>query len=80
MSEFSKVEAMPIGATVTGIQMSESVDTITPLAFPVAQVETDSKKGFIFIYKNFNAPSACRDLHCSRNLGRMGEGLNVRTE
>ena len=36
--------------------MSESVDTITPLAFPVTQVETDSKKGFIFIYKNFNAP------------------------
>lgn len=56
MSELSKVEDMPIGATVTGIQMSESVDTITPLAFPVTQVETDSKKGFIFIYKNFNTP------------------------
>lgn len=56
MSYFSKVEDMPIGATVTGIQMSESVDTITPLAFPVTQVETDSKKGFIFIYKNFNGP------------------------
>ena len=56
MSEFSKFEDMPIGATVTGIQMSESVDTITPLAFPVTQVETDSKKGFIFIYKNFNSP------------------------
>lgn len=56
MSEFSKVEDMPIGAKVTGIQMSESVDTITPLAFPVTQVETDSKKGFIFIYKNFNSP------------------------
>lgn len=56
MSESSKVEDMPIGATVTGIQMSESVDTITPLAFPVTQVETDSKKGFIFIYKNFNSP------------------------
>lgn len=55
MSEFSKVEDMPIGAKVTGIQMSESVDTITPLAFPVTQIETDSKKGFIFIYKNFNA-------------------------
>lgn len=55
MSEYSKVEDMPIGAKVTGIQMSESVDTITPLAFPVTQVETDSKKGFIFIYKNFNA-------------------------
>ena len=54
MSEYSKVEDMPIGATVTGIQMSESVDAITPLA--VTQVETDSKKGFIFIYKNFNAP------------------------
>lgn len=60
MSEFSKVEDMPIGATVTGIQMSESVDTITPLAFPVTQVETDSKKGFIFIYKNFNAPCVSR--------------------
>lgn len=56
MSYFSKVEDMPIGATVTGIQMSESVDTITPLAFPVTQVETDSKKGFIFIYKSFNGP------------------------
>ncbi|WJJ58909.1 hypothetical protein G3_orf020 [Klebsiella phage vB_KpnS_PMM-G3] len=55
MSELSKVEDMPIGATVTGIQMSESDDNITPLAFPVTQVETDSKKGFIFIYKNFNA-------------------------
>ena len=69
MSEFSKVEDMPSGATVTGIQMSESVDTITPLTFPVTQVETDSKKGFIFIYKKFQRPSACRDLHCSRNLG-----------
>lgn len=56
MSEFSKVEDIPIGATVAGIQMSESVDTITPLTFPVTQVETDGKKGFIFIYKNFNAP------------------------
>lgn len=79
MSEFSKVEDMPIGATVTGIQMSESVDTITPLAFPVTQVETDSKKVSSSSTK-FQRPSACRDLHCSRNLGRMGEGLNVRTE
>ena len=56
MSEFSKVEDMPIGATVTGIQMGESVDAIRPLAFPVTKVETDSGKGFIFIYKNFNSP------------------------
>lgn len=56
MPEYSKVEDMPIGATVTGIQMSESDDAIEPLAFPVTQVETDSKKGFIFIYKNFNIP------------------------
>ena len=80
MSEFSKVEDMPIGATVTGIQMSESVDTITPLAFPVTQVETDSKKRFHLHLQKFQRPSACRDLHCSRNLGGMGEGLNVRTE
>lgn len=51
MPEYSKVEDMPIGATITGIRMSESVDTIKPLAFPVTQVETDSRKGFIFIYK-----------------------------
>ncbi|UVT30714.1 hypothetical protein [Klebsiella phage vB_KshKPC-M] len=25
--------------------------------------------------QKFQRPSACRDLHCSRNLGRMGEGL-----
>lgn len=56
MSEYSRVENVPIGAAITGIQMSESDDKITPLAFPVTQVETDSKKGFIFIYKNFNAP------------------------
>ena len=56
MSEFSKVEDMPIGATITGIRMSESDDAINPLVFPVTQVETDSRKGFIFIYKNFNAP------------------------
>ena len=56
MPEYSKVEDMPISATITGIRMSESDDAIKPLAFPVTQVETDSKKGFIFIYKNFNAP------------------------
>lgn len=56
MSEYSKIEDMPIGATLKGINMSESVDVMTPLAFPVTQVETDSKKGFIFIYKNFNSP------------------------
>lgn len=56
MSEYSRVENVPIGAAITGIQMSESDDKITPLAFPVTHVETDSKKGFIFIYKNFNAP------------------------
>jgi hypothetical protein len=56
MPEYSKVEDMPIGAKITGIRISESVDTIEPLAFPVTQVETDSKKGFIFIYKNFNSP------------------------
>lgn len=56
MSEYSKIEDMPIGATLKGINMSESVDTMTPLAFPVTQVETDSEKGFIFIYKNFNSP------------------------
>lgn len=56
MSEYSKIEDMPIGATLKGINMSESVDAMTPLAFPVTQVETDSKKGFIFIYKNFNSP------------------------
>ena len=56
MSEFSKVEDMPIGATITGIRISESDDAINPLVFPVTQVETDSRKGFIFIYKNFNAP------------------------
>lgn len=56
MSEYSRVENVPIGAAITGIQMRESDDNITPLAFPVTQVETDSKKGFIFIYKNFNAP------------------------
>lgn len=56
MSEYSRVENVPIGATITGIQMSESDDKITPLTFPMTQVETDSKKGFIFIYKNFNAP------------------------
>ncbi|AYP28238.1 hypothetical protein HOV19_gp57 [Klebsiella phage GH-K3] len=55
MPEYSKVEDMPIGATITGIRMSESDDAIKPLAFPVTQVETDSKKGFIFIYKNFNS-------------------------
>lgn len=55
MPEYSKVEDMPIGATITCIRISESVDTIEPLAFPVTQVETDSKKGFIFIYKNFNS-------------------------
>lgn len=47
---------MPIGATITGIRMSESDDAIKPLAFPVTQVETDSRKWFIFIYKNFNSP------------------------
>lgn len=56
MPEYSKVEDMPIGATITGIRMDEWVDAITPLVFPVTQVETDSEKGFIFIYKNFNAP------------------------
>lgn len=56
MPEYSKVEDMPIGATITGIRMSESDGTIEQLAFPVTQVETDSKKGFIFIYKNFNSP------------------------
>lgn len=56
MAEYSKIEDMPIGATIKGINMSESVDVMTPLAFPVTQVETDSKKGFIFIYKNFNSP------------------------
>ena len=56
MPEYSKIEDMPIGATITGIRMSESDDAIKPLAFPVTQVETDSKKCFIFIYKNFNAP------------------------
>ena len=56
MPEYSKVEDMPIGATITGICMSESVYDIKPLAFPVTQVETDSRKGFIFIYKNFNSP------------------------
>lgn len=56
MPEYSKVEDMPIGATITGIRMSESDDFIKPLAFPVTQVDTDSKKGFIFIYKNFNSP------------------------
>nr|CAK1257827.1 unknown function [Klebsiella phage vB_Ko_K29PH164C1] len=56
MSEYSKIEDMPIGATLKGINMSESVDVMTPIAFPVTQVETDSKKGFIFIYKNFNSP------------------------
>ncbi|QOQ37749.1 hypothetical protein MMBB_25 [Klebsiella phage MMBB] len=56
MPEYSKVEDMPIGATITGIRMSESDDTIKPLAFTVTQVDTDSKKGFIFIYKNFNSP------------------------
>ncbi|UPU15821.1 hypothetical protein [Klebsiella phage vB_KpnS_SXFY507] len=56
MSEYSKIEDMPIGATLKGINMRESVDTMTPLAFPVTQVETDSEKGFIFIYKNFNSP------------------------
>lgn len=56
MPEYSKVEDMPIGATITGIRMDEWVDAITPLAFPVTQVETDSEKGFIFIYKNLNIP------------------------
>lgn len=65
MFGFSKVEDMPIGATVTGIQMSKSVDTITPLAFPVTQVETDSKKGFVFIYKNFNDP-LCVEIFIAR--------------
>lgn len=56
MSGYSKIEDMPIGAAITGISMSESIDVVTPLAFPVTQVETDSEKGFIFIYKNFNGP------------------------
>ena len=56
MPEYSKVEDMPIGATITGNRMRESDDAIKPLAFPVTQVETDSKKGFIFINKNFNGP------------------------
>ena len=56
MPEYSKVEDMPIGATITGIRMSESDDAIKPLAFPVSQVEKKKKKGFIFIYKNFNSP------------------------
>ena len=56
MPEYSKIEDMPIGATITGIRMSESDEAIKPLAFPVTQVETDSKKGFIFIYKNLNSP------------------------
>jgi len=80
MPEYSKVEDMPIGATITGIRMSESDDAIKPLAFPVTQVETDSKKRVHLHLQKFQRPSACRDLHCSRNLGRMGEGLNVRTE
>lgn len=56
MAEYSRIEDMPIGATITGISMNASVDVMTPLAFPVSQVETDSEKGFIFIYKNFGSP------------------------
>lgn len=56
MSGYSKVEDMPIGATITAIDMGESNGLMTPLAFPVTQVETDSEKGFIFIYKSFNGP------------------------
>lgn len=56
MAEYSKVEDMPIGATITGIYMSDSADQVMPLSFPITQIETDSEKGFIFIYKGISAP------------------------
>lgn len=56
MPEYSKVEDMPIGAVITGISMSESSDAVMALSFPVTQIEADNEKGFIFTYKNFNAP------------------------
>lgn len=56
MTEFSKVEDMPLGARVKGICLDGHTDIVTPLEFPVTQVETDSDKGFIFIYKGFNNP------------------------
>ena len=56
MPEYSKVEDMQIGAVITGISMSESIDAVMALSFPVTQIEADNEKGFIFIYKNSNSP------------------------
>ena len=56
MTEYTKIEDMPIGASLVGISMSESSDSVTPLEFPVSYIETDGEKGFVFIYKNFNSP------------------------
>lgn len=79
MPEYSKVEDMPIGATITGIRMSESVDTIEPLAFPVTQVETDSKKGSSSSTKTSIVRCV---LKCSllAEHGWNGRRPNVRTE
>ncbi|KAF0966875.1 hypothetical protein [Gordonia sp. YY1] len=56
MPEYSKVEDMPIGATITGIRMSDSDDTIKPLTLAVTRVETGSRKGVIFSYKKWDRP------------------------
>ena len=80
MPEYSKVEDMPIGATITGIRMSESDDAIKPLAFQVTQVETDSKK------KGSSSSTKISIVRCVSRSSSLaepwwnGRRTNVRTE
>lgn len=56
MTEYSKIEDMALGAAIKGVCLEEHADIVTPLEFPVTQIETDGEKGFILIYKHFNGP------------------------
>ena len=56
MAEYTKIEDMPIGARINGICLEEGVDIMTPLAFPVTQIEADHEKGYVFIYANRGTP------------------------
>ena len=56
MSEYSKIEDMPLGAAVLGICLEESTDIMTALSFPVTQIETDSEKGYVFLYLDKSSP------------------------
>lgn len=56
MSEYSRIEDMPLGAALVGICLEESTDVVTALSFPVTQIETDSEKGYVFMYLNRSSP------------------------